>query len=38
MHDKQLYHGDIKPANIFYSKNIITTDIGTVLDLSDNKE
>ncbi len=35
MHSLELFHGDIKPDNIFYNQNTITTDIGSAVDMTD---
>ena len=35
LHAMKIAHTDIKPANIFYKDDNITTDIGTAIDLTD---
>ena len=34
LHQMKIAHTDIKPANIFYKDDTITTDIGTAIDLT----
>ena len=34
LHKFKIFHGDIKPQNIFYKENTITTDIGSAIDMT----
>jgi predicted unusual protein kinase regulating ubiquinone biosynthesis (AarF/ABC1/UbiB family) len=36
LENERIFHGDIKPQNIFYKGQLITTDSGSLIYLSDN--
>jgi hypothetical protein len=38
LHRRNMFHGDIKPANIFYRDKVVTSDAGSLLDLGKDLE